>query len=126
MTLHGAMIGFIPTQDADRARRFYEGVLGMRFVSDDSFAIVLDAEGTTVRLVRAGEFSPQRFTLLGWEVADIAETVEDLAAAGVSFERHGFPGQGEDGIWHAPGGARVAWFKDPDGNVLSVSQHPRL
>lgn len=123
MALHGSMIGFIPTRDADLSRRFYEGVLGMRFVSDDTFAIVLDAEGTRIRLVRVGEFTPQRFTVLGWEVAAIAAAVDDLAAAGVRFENYGLPGQGEDCIWHAPGGAQVAWFLDPDGNVLSVSQH---
>ena len=124
MTFRGSLIGFIPTRDADVSRRFYEGVLGLRFVSDDTFAVVLDAEGTMIRLVRVGEFSPQPFTVLGWEVASIDETVDSLTAAGVTLERYGFPGQGEDGIWHAPGGAQVSWFKDPDGNVLSVSQHP--
>ncbi len=124
MTFHGSLIGFIPIRDADHARRFYESVLGLRFVSDDTFAIVFDAEGTMIRLVRVGEFTPQPFTIVGWEVANLAETVSDLTAAGVAFERYGFPGQGDDGIWHAPGGAQVAWFKDPDDNVLSVSQLP--
>ena len=118
------MIGFIPTRDADVARRFYEGLLGMRFVSDDNFAIVLDAEGTMVRLVRAGDFRPQPFTILGWESKNLAEAVDELTAAGVELENFGFPGQGEDGIWYAPGGSKVVWFKDPDGNLLSVSEHP--
>lgn len=123
MNFRGSAIGFIPTRDAEAARRFYEGVLGMRFVSDDKFAVVLDAEGAMIRVVRAGDFTPQRFTIFGWEVNDIAEAVEDLKAAGVQFENYGLPGQGADAIWHAPGGDQVAWFKDPDGNVLSVSQH---
>ena len=126
MNFRGSVIGFIPTRDAEAARRFYEGVLGMRFVSDDKFAVVLDAEGTMIRVVRAGDFTPQRFTIFGWEVDDIAEAVEDLRAAGVQFENYGLPGQGEDGIWHPPGGDQVAWFKDPDGNVLSLSQHPMI
>lgn len=121
MIFEGGVAGFIPTRDADAARRCYEGVPGMRFVSDDQFALVFDAGGTMVRVVRAGEFAPQRFTILGWEVRGISGVVRALAEAGVEMERGGL--QGEDGIWAAPGGAKVAWFMDPDGNVLSVSEH---
>lgn len=116
-------MGFIPTRDAEAARRFYEGVLGMRFVSDDGFALVMEGGGTMFRIARAGAFTPQPFTVMGWEVRGIAEVVAKLAGAGVVLERYGFPGQREDGVWAAPGGAKVAWFKDPDGNVLSVSEH---
>jgi len=123
MVFEGKILGFVPTRDAELARRFYEGVLGMRLVSDDQFALVMDAGGTTIRIVRVGEFTPAAYTILGWEVRGIAEVVARMTQAGVQMERYGFPGQGDDGIWNAPGGAKVAWFKDPDGNVLSVSEH---
>ena len=117
------LIAFIPTRDADRASAFYETALGLRFVSDDAFALVFDANGTMLRIVRVGNFTPFPFTLLGWEVADIEAAVADLASQGIQFLR--FPGmeQSTTGIWSAPGGAKVAWFKDPDGNTLSISQH---
>ncbi len=123
MIFEGKLMGFLPTADAERARRFYEGVLGMRFVSDDQFALVMQARETTVRLVRSGVFTPQPFTVMGWQVEGISGVVERLSAAGAEMLRFDLPGQGEDGIWAAPGGAKVAWFKDPDGNVLSVSEH---
>ena len=114
---------FVPTSDSERARGFYVDALGLGFVSDDQFALVLDANGITVRVSKVGEFTPQKFTVLGWKVSDIEKAVTDLEEKGVSFEKYGFPGQDERGIWTAPGGAaRVAWFKDPDGNVLSVTQ----
>ena len=85
--------------------------------------MVFDANGIMLRVVKAGKFTPQQFTVLGWEVSDIGAIVSALAKKGVKFEKYGMPGQDERGIWSAPGGAKVAWFKDPDGNVLSVSQH---
>ena len=118
------LIGFIPTRDAALARTFYESTLGLRFVSDDNFALVFDSNGTMIRVVRAPDFQPFPFTLLGWEVPDIDATVADLAAKGVQFKQYGFPGQAPNGVWTAPGNvARVAWFPDPDGNLLSLSQH---
>ena len=118
------LIGFIPTRDAAGARAFYENTLGLRFVSDDKFALVFDSNGTTIRVVRAPEFTPLPFTLLGWEVPDIEAAVDDLAAKGVQFTRYSFLQQSPSGVWTAPGNAaRVAWFPDPDGNLLSLSQH---
>jgi catechol 2,3-dioxygenase-like lactoylglutathione lyase family enzyme len=116
------IVAFVPTKDAERARTFYEGVLGLRFVNDDGFALVFDANGIMVRMVRT-EFTPAQFTILGWQVKEIEKVVAGLQANGVKFERFGFFEQDELGIWTAPGGGKVAWFKDPDGNVLSVSQH---
>jgi catechol 2,3-dioxygenase-like lactoylglutathione lyase family enzyme len=116
------VVAFAPVTDAARARAFYEGVLGLRLVEDQKpFAMVFDANGTTLRVTPVGEFKPQPFTVLGWEVESIETTVERLTAAGVVFMR--IPGMNDAdplGIWTAPGGARIAWFKDPDGNVLSV------
>jgi len=116
------IVAFAPITDAQRARRFYETVLGLRFLSQDPFALVMDANGTTLRLALVQSFQPAPFTVLGWEVAAIQDTVTALEQRGVAFER--FPGMPQDdlGIWTAPGGAKVAWFKDPDGNLLSVSQ----
>jgi len=118
------VIGFVPTKDAERARRFYANVLGLRFVADDQFALVFDANGTMLRVVRVKDFTPFPFTLLGWEVSKIEDVVSGLEKKGVVFERYGWFEQDKLGIWTAPGGAKVAWFKDPDGNLLSVSQHP--
>ncbi|MGA8270128.1 MAG: VOC family protein [Candidatus Sulfotelmatobacter sp.] len=116
------IVAFVPTTDATKARAFYEGVLGLRFVKDDGFALVLDANGIMVRVAKA-QFTPAPFTILGWQVTDIESLVAGLQAKGVHFERFGFFEQDRLGIWIAPSGDKVAWFKDPDGNMLSVSQH---
>jgi len=117
------IIAFVPTRDAQKARAFYEGVLGLRFIKDDGFALVLDANGITVRVAKAPEFKPLPFTILGWQVSGIENTVRELQKKGVQFEIFGFFKQDELGIWTAPTGDKVAWFKDPDENILSVSQH---
>ncbi len=118
------IIAFIPTRDAAQARPFYQDLLGLRFVSDDKFALVMEANGTMIRIVRVGNFTPAPFTILGWEVKDIHQSVADLTAKGLVFTRYPHFEQGPDGVWTAPGGAaKVAWFLDPDGNTLSLSQH---
>jgi catechol 2,3-dioxygenase-like lactoylglutathione lyase family enzyme len=116
------IVAFVPTRDPEKARAFYEGTLGLRFVKDDGFALVLDANGIMVRVAKA-EFAPAPFTILGWQVTEIEKIVAALLAKGVHFERFGFLDQDKLGIWAASSGDKVAWFKDPDGNVLSVSQH---
>jgi catechol 2,3-dioxygenase-like lactoylglutathione lyase family enzyme len=117
------IVAFIPTKDAEKARVFYEGVLGLRFVKDDGFAMVLDANGIMVRIAKMQEFAPAQFTILGWQVSGIEAMARALQAKGVHFEIFGFFKQDELGIWTAPTGDKVAWFKDPDGNILSISQH---
>jgi catechol 2,3-dioxygenase-like lactoylglutathione lyase family enzyme len=116
------IVAFVPTKDTEKARAFYEGVLGLRFVKDDGFALVMDANGIKVRVAKA-QFTPAPFTILGWQIPEIEKMVEGLQAKGVKFERFGFFEQDELGIWTAPTGDKVAGFKDPDGNILSVSQH---
>jgi len=116
------IIGFIPSVDKSKARAFYEGVLGLEVKEEDAFAIVLDANGTDIRLVDVGAYTPFHFTILGWAVEDITATVSEMRAKGVEFETYDGMDHDELGIWTAPDGARVAWFKDIDGNVLSVSQ----
>jgi catechol 2,3-dioxygenase-like lactoylglutathione lyase family enzyme len=117
------IVAFVPTKDSERARAFYEGVLGLRFVKDDGFAMVLDANGIMIRVAKVPQFTPAQFTILGWQVKDIEKVVQGLQKNGVRCEIFGFFKQNELGIWTAPTGDKVAWFKDPDGNILSVSEH---
>ena len=118
------LVAFVPTKDSEKARAFYEGLLGLRFVRDDGFALVLEANGIMIRVTKAPpDFKPAQFTILGWQVSDIESAVRDLQKKGVHFEIFGFFKQDDLGIWTSPTGDKVAWFKDPDGNVLSVSQH---
>jgi catechol 2,3-dioxygenase-like lactoylglutathione lyase family enzyme len=116
------LMAFVATRDGARARAFYEKTLGLRVVSNDDYALVLDANGTTLRVQKVDELTPHPFTALGWVVADIAATVDQLRARGVTFERYAGMDQDQRGVWRSPSGARVAWFKDPDGNTLSVTQ----
>lgn len=119
----GKVVTFVATKDAAKARAFYEQTLGLRFVEDSPFALVFDFQGTMLRVQKVKDLTPAQFTVLGWEVPDIAASVKALTAKGVSFMRigGGFP-QDDLGIWAAPGGAKIAWFKDPDGNTLSLTQ----
>jgi catechol 2,3-dioxygenase-like lactoylglutathione lyase family enzyme len=118
------MVGFLLTKDYDKARAFFEGQLGFQFVSLDQFALVMSIGGHNIRIVKVPSFTPLQSTVLGWDVANIQAIVAWLNKQGVACEKYPFVQDRELGIWAAPGGAKVAWFKDPDGNVLSVSQHP--
>ena len=121
------LVAFAPTTDPDRARAFYEGVLGLHLVADEKpFALVFDANGTMLRVTTVHELKPHPFTVLGWHVANLEGTVDRLAAAGVEFNRYqGVNDADPRGIWNSPSCARVAWFTDPDGNVLSVTEFPK-
>jgi catechol 2,3-dioxygenase-like lactoylglutathione lyase family enzyme len=114
-------IGFIPVKDQAGARAFYEGRLGLSVAEESPFALVVDAHGTMLRITPVGDFAVQPFTIAGWQVPDIKVTVRDLTAKGVVFNRYDGMDQDEIGIWAAPGGDLVAWFKDPDGNTLSLT-----
>jgi len=116
------IVAFVSTRQPDRARSFYRDTLGLKLVSEDPFAIVFDAAGTMLRVSVVPELTPAKFTVLGWQVADIAAVAQELQKAGVAPER--FPGMQQDelGVWSAPSGAKVAWFKDPDGNILSITE----
>jgi catechol 2,3-dioxygenase-like lactoylglutathione lyase family enzyme len=117
------LIGFVPTKDSNRARDFYESKLGFQFVSDDQFALVMQAGDSIIRIAKAANFTPVQYTVMGWEVTDIEAVVMWLNGRGVTFEKYPFVEDRKLGIWTTPNGDRVAWFKDPDGNVLSLSQH---
>jgi catechol 2,3-dioxygenase-like lactoylglutathione lyase family enzyme len=116
------LMAFVATRDPARARSFYRDTLGLRLLSEDRFALVFDANGTMLRVTTVHELALAKYTVLGWEVSDIAAAARDLENAGVELEHYGFKEQDERGIWTAPDGTRVAWFKDPDGNILSLTQ----
>jgi len=122
MTLGSSMVqAFLATTDAAAAKRFYGEVLELRLVSDESFALVYEVKDAQLRIQKAREFTPYPFTAFGWIVPDIAAEVRRLVARGVRFERWDHVPSDELGIWTTPG-AKVAWFKDPDGNLLSLAQ----
>ena len=116
------IVAFAPTRDAKKALKFYKDVLGLKLVRQDKFALEFDANGTMLRVASVPKYEPYPFTILGWGVKDIGKTVASLSKKGVEFQQYGMPGQDERGIWTSPSGAKVAWFKDPDENVLSVTQ----
>jgi predicted enzyme related to lactoylglutathione lyase len=118
----GDVVAFAGTTDPKRAMSFYRDTLGLELEYSDDFAVVFKSNGTTIRVAVVPKVVPAGYTILGWMVADIEATVAQLKKAGVKFER--YPGMEQDarGIWSAPSGARIAWFKDPDGNTLSVGQ----
>ncbi len=116
-------MALVGVADLERARGFYEGTLDLAIISADDYALVADVGGVRVRIAKAPHVQPAGYTVLGFEVPDTREAVGRLAGDGVKFERFAFLGdaQAADGVWLAPGGTRVAWFKDPDGNLLSIS-----
>ena len=114
---------FIATADRDRAKAFYRDTLGLALTHEDEFACVFDLDGIALRVSTTPGFVPQSHTVLGWQVVDIAASIRALRDAGVVFTIYDGFGQDELGIWSPPGGGtRVAWFTDPDGNVLSLAQ----
>jgi catechol 2,3-dioxygenase-like lactoylglutathione lyase family enzyme len=123
MLTAGKMVGFVLTKDYRKAREFFEGRLGFAFVSLDQFALVVKAGEHMIRISKVPNFTPFQSTVLGWEVTDVEAAVRWLKKQGVDCEKYPFVQDKELGIWTTPDGNKVAWFKDPDGNVLSVSQH---
>jgi catechol 2,3-dioxygenase-like lactoylglutathione lyase family enzyme len=119
------IMAFVATCDPERAKKFYRDTLGLRLVSEQlPFALVLDAHGIMLRVTIVKKLKPAGFTVLGWQVPKIEVAAKALTKAGVEFERYPGMEQDELGVWSSPNGARVAWFKDPDGNILSISEHP--
>ena len=118
------LIAFAATRDPARAKGFYRDTLGLKLVEESPFAVVFDANGTMLRIQTVGELIPAPYTALGWRVDDIRAAIDSLMAKGVRFERYDGFSQDERAIWCSPSGAEVAWFKDPDGNTLSLTQWP--
>jgi catechol 2,3-dioxygenase-like lactoylglutathione lyase family enzyme len=123
MTALTDMVGFVATTDYDKARAFYERNLGFQFVSLDQYALVMTTGKNLIRITKLQGFVPAQYTVLGWEVQNIEAVVAALMEQGVAFEEYPFIQDRELRVWTAPSGDKVAWFKDPDGNVLSISEH---
>lgn len=118
------LVAFVPATDLERAREFYGGTLGLELESVNPFAVVLRSGGVMLRVTQVEALRPQPFTVLGWSVEDISDTAHRLATAGVELTRYDGMDQDELGVWTSPDGSRIAWFTDPDGNTLSMTQHP--
>lgn len=113
---------FVPTVRPKEAKVFYKDTLGFELLSEDNFALEFNANGTLLRVTIVPKFTPQTFTILGWNVDDIASTIKQLNSKNIFCERYDYFEQDPLGIWVSPSGAKVAWFKDPDGNVLSLTE----
>ena len=122
MLKNNESVSFVATRDPAISRVFYEDTLGLTLVAKEFFADVFDMNGHMLRVTKVDELVPAQHTILGWHVSDISATARNLGANGVVFERFDGMEQDELGIWASPSGAKVAWFKDPDGNNLSITQ----
>lgn len=119
-----ALIAFLAVSDLDRAERFYGQALGLALRDERPFALVTEVGGTQLRITAAATVSAAPHTVLGWAVSDLDATIDELSPRGVAFTRYDGMSQDDRGIWTSPNGARVAWFADPDGNNLSLTQFP--
>src|SRR2546423_13170817 len=122
MFSNAKIVTFVATSKPERAQDFYAQTLGLRLIADDAFALVFDVNGVMLRVQKVEAHTPANHTVLGWDVSDIQATVKELMTRGVRCERYAWLEQDELGIWTAPSAAKIAWFKDPDGNVLSLTQ----
>jgi catechol 2,3-dioxygenase-like lactoylglutathione lyase family enzyme len=113
---------FIPTVMPEKAKAFYRDVLGLKLLSEDDYASEFDANGVLLRITTVPSLKPQEFTVLGWNVPDIASLIRLMNSKGIFCEKYYFLDQDSLGIWNSPGGSKVAWFKDPDGNLLSLTE----
>lgn len=115
-------ISFLATSDAAKSKAFFEQLLGLQLLEETDFAIVFQLGNGSLRIQKVQQVSPSPYTAMGWQVKDIGKLVGELADKGIEFERHeGLP-QSDSGVWASPSGAKIAWFKDPDGNILSLTQ----
>ena len=113
---------FVPTVKPAEAKKFYKDILGLTFLSEDNYALEFNANGTLLRITIVPELTPHPFTVLGWNIEDISSVIKSLNMKGVICEKYDFLQQDSLGIWTSPNGSKVAWFKDPDGNVLSLTE----
>ena len=116
------LTAFVATAKPDEAKAFYKNILGLKFLSEDAFALEFEANKTVLRIAIVQKFTPQPFTVLGWHVKDIVSAIKSLNEKNVFCEKYDFLQQDKSGVWTSPNGSKVAWFKDPDGNVLSLTQ----
>jgi predicted enzyme related to lactoylglutathione lyase len=125
MLKSASLVGFVATAHPEDAKRFYEHVLGLALAEDGPYAMVFKAGGNTVRVQKVQQVQPAPYTVLGWSVADIRASVEAMATRGLVFERYAGLLQDEHAIWRTPDGSSVAWFRDPDGNILSLTEYAK-
>ena len=124
MLSSASIMAFVATMNPDKAKAFYQDVLKLKLTADEPFALVFDASGTMLRVSKVQELTPAPFTVLGWKVHDIASEISELRDRGVTFELFKGFQQDDLAVWTSPSGAKVAWFKDPDGNLLSLTEFP--
>ena len=117
-----ALVGFVGVSDLVRARHFYGDQLGLSLRDETPFALVAEAGGTMLRITAVDDVAPVPYTVLGWSVFDIDKTINHLVSRGVTFSRYEAMNQHQRGVWTAPSGSRIAWFRDPDGNTLSLTE----
>lgn len=122
MTSFGTPVSFIATAHPNESRHFYETLLNLKCQSDDLYALVFDLGSTTLRIQKVESNPEVNHTVLGWNVDNIKQCVGELTKKGVEFEIFSSLPQDELGVWSSPSGAMIAWFKDPDGNTLSLTQ----
>jgi catechol 2,3-dioxygenase-like lactoylglutathione lyase family enzyme len=113
---------FVPTVMPDKAKSFYQDILGLKLLSEDNYALEFNANGVLLRVAIVPELKPHGFTVLGWNVPDISSVIKSLNSKGIVCEKYSFLNQDNLGIWASPGGSKVAWFRDPDGNILSLTE----
>lgn len=113
---------FVPTTKPKEAKDFYTKIIGLTLLSEDEYALEFEASGILLRVITVPELNPQGFTVLGWNVADIYEIIKSLNVNGIECNKYDFFEQDSFGVWKSPGGSKVAWFNDPDGNVLSITE----
>jgi catechol 2,3-dioxygenase-like lactoylglutathione lyase family enzyme len=116
------LIAFVSTAEPERSRLFYETTLGLRVIDDSTYACAYDVHGTQLRVTVVDDVSPRPYTVLGWRVDDIDAAVRALTARDVTVVRYPGMDQDEAGVWTSPSGARIAWFEDPDHNLLSLTE----
>ena len=115
-------VAFVPSEDLERSERFFQGVLNLELISRSPFASVFQVGGGTLRVTKVDALRPQPFTVFGWLVTDLRAVVRKLRDRETEMLRYEGMDQDEDGIWATPNGDLVAWFHDPDANVLSLTQ----
>lgn len=124
MLEHPKITAFIPTTKPGQSKQFYQDSLGLKLVSEDEYALEFHGNGTILRITTVPTFEPYPFTVLGFKIENIESQVESLVSKGIKFERFEFMNQDAHGIWTSPSKAKVAWFKDPDGNLVSLTEYP--
>jgi len=116
------LTAFVQSLKPDQAKRFYKDILGLKLLSEDDYALEFDVKGTLLRVTTVLDLKPQPFTVLGWRVDNLVDEIRELNEKNILFERYDFLEQDKLGIWTSPNSTMVAWFKDPDGNILSLTE----